>query len=82
MFTKIIQRLLECSPHIYLLILFLKALSPNQICSVGDKMLIKRFDKLQETHVEAQWIMAGSAGCFSLILDCSDICFLYFKVPS
>ena len=45
-------------------------------------MLIKRFDKLQETHVEAQWIMAGSAGCFSLILDCSDICFLYFKVPS
>ena len=75
MFTKIIQRLLECSPHIYPLILFLKALSPNQICLVGDKMLIKRFDKLQETHMGAQWIMAGSAGCFSLILNCSDIFF-------
>lgn len=38
-------------------------------------MLIKRFDKLQETHMGAQWIMAGSAGCFSLILNCSDISF-------
>ena len=61
--TKIIQRFLEYSPRICPLILFLQAVSPNQICSAWDEMLIKRFDTFLESPVDAQWITADSAGC-------------------
>ena len=41
----------------------MQALSLNLICSVSDEVLIKRFNKLLETLVGAQWIAASSVGC-------------------
>ena len=41
--------------------LYISALCPNQICSVLDEILTKRFDKLLERLLLVRWITDSSA---------------------
>ena len=58
--TKVDQKLLEHSTVRQPLTLDIPALSPNQIWSLSNEMLIKRFDKLLETLLKVQWIITSS----------------------
>ena len=54
----------------------------HHICLALDEVLIKRFDKVLETSMEAQWITAGCAGCaanqfVSFKLNCSGISLIF-----
>ena len=61
MIVEMLKKNFERSPLKYPLTLYLSSLSPFQINTVEDKLLIRRFEKLLESLVAAGWITSTSA---------------------
>ena len=58
---KLVSKLAERCPLKYKLTQFIAALSPIQISSVSDQVLMKRFDKFLELLTESKWLSSISA---------------------